>query len=69
MLKDDRGQGLVEYALTVVLVALASIAVLRVFACQVNCAFENVANKAEQFLTNGKKVPPGQAKQCGKKCD
>jgi Flp pilus assembly pilin Flp len=68
-LKDDLGQGLVEYALTVVLVALATIAVLQVFACRVNCAFEAVANRAEQIFTNGKKIPPGKLKQCSKKCD
>jgi len=69
LLKDDLGQGLVEYALTVVLVALATTAVLQVFACRVNCAFEAVANRAEQIFTNGKKIPPGQQKQCSKKCD
>ena len=53
LLKDELGQGLVEYALTVVLVALASIAVLQVFACRVNCAFEAVANRAEQIFTDG----------------
>ena len=50
LLKDDLGQGLVEYALTVALVALASIAALQVFACRVNCALEAVANRAEQIL-------------------
>jgi Flp pilus assembly pilin Flp len=69
LLKDDLGQGLVEYALTVALVALASIAALQVFACRVNCAFEAVASRAEQIFTNGKKIPPGQQKQCSKKCD
>jgi Flp pilus assembly pilin Flp len=69
LLKDDLGQGLVEYSLTVALVALASIAALQVFACRVNCAFEAVANRAEQIFTNGKKIPPGQQKQCSKKCD
>jgi hypothetical protein len=28
-----------------------------------------VANRAEQIFTNGKKIPPGQQKQCSKKCD
>jgi len=69
LLKDDLGQGLVEYALTVVLVAFATIAVLQVFACRVNCAFEAVANRAEQIFTHGKKIPPGQEKKCSKKCD
>lgn len=68
-LKDDRGQGLVEYALILALVVLVSIAALQVFACHVNCAYENVANKVEQIFTNGKKIPPGQAKKCSKKCD
>jgi Flp pilus assembly pilin Flp len=69
LLKDDLGQGLVEYALTVVLVAFATIAVLQVFACRVSCALEAVANRAEQIFTNGKNTPPGQQKQCSKKCD
>jgi Flp pilus assembly pilin Flp len=69
LLKDDLGQGLVEYALTVVLVAFATIAALQVFACRVNCAFEAVANRAEQIFTHGKKIPPGQEKKCSKKCD
>jgi len=67
--KDDRGQGLVEYALIVALLVLACIAVLQVFACRVNCALEAVANQAEQVFTHGKKIPPGQQKQCSKKCD
>jgi len=69
LLKDDLGQGLVEYALTVALVSLASIAALQVFACRVNCAFEAVANRIEQIFTNDKNIPPGQQKQCSKKCD
>jgi len=69
LLKDDLGQGLVEYALTVVLVAFATIAAVQVFACRVNCAFEAVANRAEQIFTHGKKIPPGQEKKCSKKCD
>ena len=69
LLKDDLGQGLVEYALTVALVSLASIAALQVFACRVNCALEAVANRAEQIFTNGRNTPPGQQKQCSKKCD
>jgi len=69
LLKDDLGQGLVEYALIVALVALGSVAVLQVFACRVNCAFEAVANRAEQIFTNGKNIPPGQQKKCSKKCD
>ncbi len=69
LLKDDLGQGLVEYALIVALVALGSIAVVHAFACRVNCAFEAVANRAEQIFTNGKNIPPGQQKKCSKKCD
>jgi len=67
--KDDLGQGSVEYALVVALVALASIALLQGFACRVDCAFEAVANRAEQIFTHGKKIPPGQEKKCGRKCD
>jgi Flp pilus assembly pilin Flp len=68
LLLDIRGQGLVEYALLLVLVAFATIATQQVFACQVNCAFELVGNQVEHFLGIGKKIPPGQAKKCSKKC-
>ena len=41
MLRDDRGQGLVEYALIIALVALACIA-----------AFRTMEQKTENSLTN-----------------
>ena len=66
--KEIRGQGIVEYVLMLALVALAVVAGEQSFACQVECAFENEANQLEQIIVNGKKIPPGQAKKCSKKC-
>jgi len=68
LLKQNRGQGIVEYVLMLALVALAVVAGEQSFACQVECAFENEANQLEQIIVNGKKIPPGQAKKCSKKC-
>jgi Flp pilus assembly pilin Flp len=69
LLKDSRGQGLVEYLLMVALVAFACVAALQIFACRVNCALETVTNQLERVFTNSKKIPPGQIKKCSKKCD
>jgi Flp pilus assembly pilin Flp len=66
--KEIRGQGIVEYVLMLALVALAVVAGEQSFACQVECAFENEANQLEQIIMQGKKIPPGQAKKCSKKC-
>ena len=48
LLKQNRGQGIVEYVLMLALVALAVVAGEQSFACQVECAFENEANQLEQ---------------------
>ena len=66
---DVRGQGLVEYLLALSLIALATVAAEQTFACRVGCAFESVATELEHILGTGKKIPPGQAKKCSKKCD
>jgi Flp pilus assembly pilin Flp len=66
---DIRGQGIVEYALMLALVAFGAVAAEQVFACQVNCGYEMAANQLEHILAKGKKIPPGQAKKCSKKCD
>jgi len=68
-LKDTRGQGLVEYALTLALVAFGSVAAEQAFACRVSCALELLENQIERVMTDGKKIPPGQIKKCSKKCD
>jgi pilus assembly protein Flp/PilA len=43
-LRAARGQGMVEYALILVLIALVVIVVLQVLGHQVNNAFSNVSN-------------------------
>jgi Flp pilus assembly pilin Flp len=68
LLKENRGQGIVEYVLMLALVALGVVAGEQSFACQVECAFENGANQLEQIIMKGKKIPPGQAKKCSKQC-
>lgn len=45
---DEGGQGLVEYALILVLIALVVIVVLQVLGNQVNNSFSNVANGLAQ---------------------
>lgn len=69
LLRDSRGQGIVEYVLVLALIVFAAVAAQQAFACQVECAFENTANQLEHILTKGKKIPPGQAKKCSKGCD
>jgi Flp pilus assembly pilin Flp len=66
---DVRGQGLVEYLLALSLIALATVAAEQTFACRVGCAFESMTTELEHILGTGKKIPPGQAKKCSKKCD
>ena len=44
MLADDSGQGLVEYALVIALVALVAIAAMRVLGHKVSNALSNAAN-------------------------
>jgi len=63
LLRETRGQNLAEYALLLVLIALAATASIQELACHVNCAYE-VAGKA---LAKGKN-PPGQSVSCNKKC-
>ena len=41
---DDRGQGMVEYALILVLIAVAVIVIMQVVGHQVNNVFSNVSN-------------------------
>jgi len=50
------------------LIAFATIAGQQAFACQVECAFENTGHELERILAKAKKIPPGQAKKCSKKC-
>ena len=68
LLKEVRGQGIVEYVLMLALVALAVVTAEQSFACQVECAFENEANQLEQIIVKGKKIPPGQAEMQQEVC-
>jgi Flp pilus assembly pilin Flp len=43
-LLDDRGQGLVEYALVIATVSLVTIAALNLFGRKMNTTLKNVAN-------------------------
>ena len=42
--RDERGQGMVEYALIIVLIAIVVIVLLQVVGQQVNNVFSNVSN-------------------------
>lgn len=44
LLADEEGQGLVEYALILVLVAIVVIGVLSLMGAQINNAFQDVVN-------------------------
>lgn len=44
LLEDDSGQGLVEYALIIALVAMVAVAALRILGGKVNNALKNAAN-------------------------
>jgi pilus assembly protein Flp/PilA len=46
--RDEEGQGLVEYALILVLIAIVVIVILSVLGKQVNNAFSNVSNGLSQ---------------------
>jgi pilus assembly protein Flp/PilA len=45
---DERGQGMVEYALILVLIAIVVIVILQVVGQQVNNVFSNVSNGLAQ---------------------
>ena len=47
-LRDERGQGMVEYALILVLIAVVVIIILSVVGNQVNNVFSNVSNGLNQ---------------------
>lgn len=68
LFKDSRGQGLVEYALILVLVSFGAVATQQVLACEVGCAMELTGKRLENFMSIGKKIPPGQLKKCSKMC-
>ncbi|MGD0371366.1 MAG: Flp family type IVb pilin [Candidatus Dormibacteria bacterium] len=43
-LEDEKGQGMVEYALILVLIAIVVIVILQVVGHQVNNVFSNISN-------------------------
>jgi pilus assembly protein Flp/PilA len=45
LLKDERGQDLIEYALVVTMIAFAATAAMSTLAGDVNSAFNNIGNK------------------------
>jgi pilus assembly protein Flp/PilA len=45
---DERGQGMVEYALILVMIAIVVIVILQVVGSQVNNVFSNVSNGLAQ---------------------
>jgi len=65
LLRDTGAQDLAEYALLLVMVSLASVAVMPRLACEVACVLEKTANVLDDAP---KKVPPGQQKKCSKQC-
>ena len=46
--KDEEGQGMVEYALILVLIAIVVIVILQVVGKQVNNVFSNISNGLSQ---------------------
>jgi len=50
------------------LVAFGAVAAEQTFACEVGCGFEYLTNQLAHILATGKKIPPGQAKKCSRKC-
>jgi len=42
--KTERGQGMVEYALIILLIAIAVIAALTIFGTQLSTTYNNIAN-------------------------
>ena len=46
--KDEEGQGMVEYALILVLIAIVVIVILQVVGHQVNNVFSNISNGLSQ---------------------
>lgn len=51
ILKDDKGQDLIEYALMVALIALAATAGMSSLATGINTAFSNLGNKLTTYIS------------------
>ena len=51
MLRDDRGQDLIEYALVVALIAFAATAGMNTVATAINTAFTNIGTKLTTYTS------------------
>ena len=51
ILKEENGQDLIEYVLTVALIAMAATAGMTVVANKINQAFTNIGSKLEQYTS------------------
>ena len=50
-LKDESGQDMIEYALLVVLIALAATVGMTAIATNINEAFQKLGNKLDSYIT------------------
>jgi Flp pilus assembly pilin Flp len=60
-----RGQDLTEYALLLVVLVLAVVAVVPRFACNLYCIFEQTAVSLDKARAG---IPPGQQQKCTRNC-
>ena len=68
LIRETRGQDVVEYALLLVMLALAAVGSIPELACAIQCAFEDTADSLQNDPGKGRKPnPPGQEKKCCKK--
>jgi pilus assembly protein Flp/PilA len=49
--KDEAGQGLVEYALILALIAFAAVVAMQTLATDINSAFTNIGDKLTTYIT------------------
>ena len=68
LLRETRAQDVVEYALLLMMLSLASVAVIPELACVIQCAFAEAADSIDDAAERKppKKIPPGQKKKCCK---
>ena len=53
MLKNKKGQGMVEYILIIVLIVIIALVGVKMFGGQLNTLFENTSKKVEQEAKTG----------------
>ena len=68
LLRETHAQDVVEYALLLMMLSLASVAVIPELACAIQCAFAEAADSIDEAGEGKppKKIPPGQKKKCCK---